>query len=104
MVKGQMAQDTLAFGSKRKKHLPPVVPAAMSADKAARGEAIHELDRAVMLYLKPVGQFADTRAHALGHTLERQQQLMLPRFQAGCLGGVFTEMQKAPYLVPKFRQ
>jgi hypothetical protein len=57
-----------------------------------------------MLDLQPLGNFADPRPHSLGHSLHRQQQLVLLRLKPCRSRSVFTEAEKFANLVPKLRK
>jgi hypothetical protein len=85
-------------------HLTPVFITSTPSHQATRGEAIHQFDGAVMLNLQAFRQFTNSRTNARRQSLEGQQQLMLTRLHAGRLCRFLTEVQKAPELVPKFRQ
>jgi hypothetical protein len=49
-------------------------------------------------------QFPDSHALPSGKSLDRKQSLMLPRSQAGNVGGVLTEFQELSKVITKCRQ
>jgi hypothetical protein len=53
----------------------------------------------VVLQLHPFGQNSDRRLQLIGQSFDREQKLMLLRFDARFSCGVLAEAQKAPDLV-----
>src|SRR5579862_6430194 len=67
-------------------------------------EPVHQLHRAVMLNMHPVGELSDPRPHSLRYTLDGQHELVLPPLQPSGLHCHFAEMQEFPDLIPKLSQ
>ncbi len=53
---------------------------------------------------QPLGQIANRRPAPVGKTLDRQQRLMLPRRQAGGLGGRCAKREEPAQPVAEFGQ
>ena len=68
MMNEKLAQDLLAFGGQREKDLTTIIARAMAAHIPARGQTVHQLNRAVMLNLQALRQLADSWANILGQT------------------------------------
>jgi hypothetical protein len=100
----EVAQNLLAFCSQGKQHLTPILAGAMTFHVTARGQPVHQFDRAVMLNLQPLREFADPGARSSGQTLHRQHQLVLPRLEAGFPGGLLAEMKETADFVTQLRQ
>jgi hypothetical protein len=64
----------------------------------------HQLYSAVMADLQAFRKVADADLVPCGHTLHRQQQLVLLRFDADFRSSVFAEGQETPYLIAKLGQ
>jgi hypothetical protein len=104
MMQRQITQDLLAFGSEREQHLAAVFSGAQPADVSGLDQAVHELDRTVMLDLQTLGEFPNRGPHVSGEAFYAEHQLVLPGFQARGTGRLFTEGEKAAYLVAQLRQ
>ena len=90
------AAETAAHIASDLRTLPPHV--------TARFQPVHQLDRAVMLNLQPLGHFRNFRFRIRRHPFDRKKKLVLARLQAGIASGVFAEPLKPPNLVAKLGQ
>ena len=100
VMKREMTQNLLSPRGQRKQHFAAVLAAALAADIPSRGQPVDQFNRAVMLNLQALRQFADAGANPCGQSLERQHELVLARLQPGVASGLFAEMQEAADLVP----
>src|SRR5580698_6204754 len=76
--------------------MPPDIPASR--------EPVHQLDRAVMLNLQSLRQFADPWPNPFRQSLERQHQLVLMGLNTRRSRRLLAEMQEFSNLVPQLRQ
>jgi hypothetical protein len=84
---------------------PAVVAILLAADESASDCTVYKLDRTVMLNAQPAGDVAYRgRQLGVGQAFEGQQELMLLRFDARGVGGLFAEVQKGAELKSKARQ
>ena len=104
MVQRQIPQDLVSCRGKRQEHLTPILAAAAPSDVAGASQPIDQFDRAVMLDLQPLRQFADARARSVRKPFQREQQLVLARFEAGVTGRLLAERQESADLIPKLCQ
>jgi hypothetical protein len=72
--------------------------------QAFRLHASHQFHRTVMADLQLFGEVADADLVAGGHTLNREQELVLLWLHSGVACRVFAESHEAPDLVAKFGQ
>jgi len=66
VVQRQITQDLLAFRSQFQKHFAAIGATRLPAHISGFGEAIHELDRAVMLDVQARREFSNARPHVSG--------------------------------------
>jgi hypothetical protein len=86
-------------------NLPPIPGRTRARDQSALRQPFHQLARAVMLELDPLGQNSDARLLSrLNNTLDREQQLMLLRLDPGGARRLFAKVEKPPDLVAELRQ
>jgi len=104
VVQREFSQHSLALGSHRQQHFPPVFISPMPPDIPASREPVHQLDRAVMLNEQPGRQLANGRLDTFRQPLHGEQQLMLLRLDAEGLCGRLAEMKELPDLAPEFGQ
>ena len=104
VMQRELAQYLFALGSQRKQHLAPVLASAVPPHVTARRQPVHQFDRAVVLNLHPLRQFADSRTRSRRQTLQGQHQLVLPRFETGFPGSLFAEVKKTADLIAQLRQ
>src|SRR5258708_3831463 len=86
------------------KHFASVFGGTLPAYKTSRLQAVYQFYRAVVLDLQPLRQLGDPRPDVGGQSFEREQQLVLLRFQPGSSRGLFTEPNKPTDQVPEFSQ
>ena len=79
-----------------------VVERTATADEATIGEAGCELDDAVMLELKLLGNMLDGGLLVGAESLDGQHEFILLRLESGGLGGVATTTKKKSKLVTEF--
>lgn len=72
--------------------------------RAARFEAVHQFHSTVMLQKKAGGNFADGGLNVLRKPVHRQQQLMLPGFDAMLSRCRFAEVEELPDLAAELRE
>ena len=94
-----MPEYPVPFGGDLDEDFAPVGAGLSPAHEAALGQAVDQLDRAVMLDLNSFGELGDSGLGALGKTLQGKQQLVLAGLEAGRVGSVLAEAEKAPELV-----
>lgn len=102
VVEGEVAEDLLPFGGEVQQNLPAVFAIALAAHVAALGQAIGQLDRAVMPQLQPFRQYTNPRAPMLGKSFDGQQELMLAGFHVCLACHLLTEAQEFADLVAQF--
>jgi hypothetical protein len=61
-------------------------------DESAFGQAIRQLDRAVMSNVKPLGDLADGGIHIVRNPFQCQEQLMMLGIDSFFPRGFFTEV------------
>jgi len=83
---------------------PVVERVSVAAHHAERGQAVDELDHGVVLELELPGEGADRRQVVGGQPLDRQQQLVLLRLEAGVACRLLAERQKAADQMAEKRQ
>lgn len=104
MRQGQFAQHRAPGGRQPDEHFAFVLGAGVPGNGAFAFQAIHQFDGAVMLDVKTRGHFSNRRPDAFGKAVNREQQLMLLRFQPAFLGDGFAEVKKLADLAAKLRQ
>ena len=102
MMKGQLGENALAFGSECEQDFAAVVLGAIAADISTGLETVDEFDGAVMANLHARGQFADNRADSGGHAFDRQHELVLAALEPRGLHGLLAKMEELPNLVAEF--
>src|ERR1700678_73483 len=70
VMERELAQNLFALWSQGKKPLATIFASAMAPHVTARGQPVHQFDRAVMLNLQPLRQFADPGPRPRGHTFK----------------------------------
>ena len=91
------------MGSQLYEDLSAIVGSPQSAQEPSFGESVNQFHSAVMLKLHSFRQHTDGRFDAIGKTSNRQQQLVLLRFDARLARGIFAETQEASYLIAQLR-
>ena len=104
MVQGKFRQDSLSFTSQCQQHFAAIVYRSFPADTTIRLKPIDQFNCAVMLQLHPVGKFSDPRPDALGHSLDRQHELVLLLFDARLAYRLLAEIQEFANLVAELSQ
>jgi len=94
-----VSQNDLARFRQLHLHLPSILRVSGSFDEAAAGKTVDQADCAVMANQKVGSQFADGWALGPGERPNREQHLMLLRFEPFLPGGVLAKMQKPPDLI-----
>ena len=82
-------------------YFPPVFLSADSFDQASLHQSTHQLDSAMVLNLKTLGEVANMRLHAVRRTFNGKYQLMMLGFESRLAGCILTEAQETSDLVPK---
>ena len=102
---GEPRERMLALGSQPDANLAPVAIAACPFHQAALDQSVGQANRAVMPDQQMPGDFSHGGATRVttraGKRPDRQQELMLLRFQPLGPGRLFTEMEKAADLKPE---
>lgn len=101
MVAGELSEHALAFRGELDEHTAAVLDAAAAPDKAARFEAVEQLDGAVMAELETFGEIADGDFLVRRRALRGEHELVLLRLESGFTRGVFAEAKEEPQLVAK---
>ena len=99
MVQRECLEKFFAVVSQLDENLPAIVGRAQAAKQASVDQTIDQFHGAVMLQLHPFRQNSDGRFKILRKTANREQELMLLRFDAGLARGVFAETQKPTDLI-----
>src|SRR5262245_1693600 len=102
--RGQPAEQRLAAGREADQHLPAVGGAAHPAHEPPLLHPIHQLHRAVVPHLQPLGERSHRRLDPIRDSLDREQQLMLLGLEARVARGLVAEPKEAPKLVAKIRE
>jgi hypothetical protein len=102
MVKGELAEDSLAPGGERNQDLSAILASNVAPHQAGGRKAVDEFDRAVVPDLEPFGELADAGTRAFGQTLQSQHELMLPWLEAGITSRLLAEMKEAAKLITNF--
>jgi hypothetical protein len=79
---GETPKQRLAFICQTDEDAAMILLIALALNQMMLGQTINQFDRAVMLYLQPLGYLANRRLASRWQALHRQQQLMLLRLQA----------------------
>lgn len=103
MMEGKRFQKLFAVAGQLDQNLTPIVRRAQTAEKAAFNQTIDELNGAVMLQLHPFGQHADVWFQVFWKTADREQKLVLLRFDPRLASRVLAETQKSTDLITQFR-
>jgi hypothetical protein len=82
VVEGKPTKHRLPGRRQPDVHLPAVDLAPSALDQPPRGESVDQLDGAVVVRLKPLGQLADRRRSPLRPPSDREQELVLARANA----------------------
>lgn len=98
------AQEGRSLTGEAEQNFPAIGASVFTADSAVLGEAVHELDSAVMPDPEALGQLADGGSRCFGEAFQRKKELMLLRLQAVLVGGFRAELEVAADLVAKFGQ
>lgn len=104
MRDAEAPEDRLALRRDDEKRLTAIGLARSPLDQAGADGALRQLDGAVVLDLEPLRDRADRRPRVERKPLDRQQELMLLRFDAGGAGCRLAEDEKAAEPIPDLRE
>jgi hypothetical protein len=103
-MKRKFTQDPFALGGESEQDLPAVLATAPTANVAVGGQAIDQLDGAVVLNLQPLGNFPNAGPGILRTSFDGQHHLVLAGFQASAARCLLAEMQETTNLMTQIRQ
>lgn len=104
VIQRKLAKDPLAFCGQLEQYLAAVIAVALSLNVPAFCQPIGEFNGAVRFDLQPLGEHANSRDLVLWQSLNGQEELMLPGFDAGFSRCILAESHKAPDLIAQFRK
>jgi hypothetical protein len=104
VIKREFAQDPLAFCGQLEQYLPAVIAVALSLNVATLCKPVGKFNGAVRFDLQPLGEHANSWDLVFWQSLNGQQELMLPRFDARFSRCILAESHKAPDLITQFRK
>ena len=104
MMQRKLAQHFFTLGRELQMNFAAVFRPALAAYKAAGLEAIHQLNRAMVLDLETFGDFGDLGTDVERQPLEREKKLMLARLKTCLARRPLAEPQEPAYLVPELGQ
>jgi hypothetical protein len=100
----EAAQDRPAGGSEPDPDFALVFDAGSARDRAAGLKPIHQFNGAVVLDKKTRGNLPDGGLYTCGKSLDREQQLMLLRFDVVFFCKSLAEMKELADLTPELGQ
>jgi hypothetical protein len=100
----EFRQQLFAAGREAEPHFAPIGPIARAKNPAIRFEPAAEFYGAVMPDLEPLGQDPDGCFEPGRPPLDRQQRLMLLRFDPGRTRDSLAEVQEAANFIPEVRE
>jgi len=104
MLRGYAGQQSLALGEQVDFHDPLIVAPGPAFEQPERFAAIDQSHDAVMVRLKPVGQFADRGPRPTGKAHHVQQQLVLQWREPVLFAQQLADAQEVPEAVAEVGQ
>ena len=104
MFESQGAKRTFARRGQANEDFAAILGGGFADDGAVIGQAIDQLDRAVMTNLKAIGEFGNGRELSRRQAFDREEELMLLRLDSMGSGGFFAIAEEFPDLVAEFGQ
>ncbi len=100
----QLTELRLAGRRQSHPHFAPILGAHSSGDRTRLLQSVDQFQSAVRLNVQARSKFTDGRLYAFWKSVNRQQQLVLLRFETVLFSIPFTEEKKLPDLAAKLGQ
>ena len=102
VFQGEGAKGPVAGGREADENFATVIGGGFANDIAAGGEAVDQLDGAVVTDLKTVGEFGDSGELSRGKAFDGEEELVLLGLDSMGAGGFFAVTEKFADLVAEF--
>lgn len=93
---GEAGEHLLPGGGQPDEDVAVVVFVLVAPDEAARLGPVNQFDGAVVAHLEPLSDVTDPEALVIAARLDREEELVLLRFESSLAGGVLAEAEEAP--------
>jgi len=100
----KLAQHFFPFGGELQVNFAAILRPTLPVDKSGGLQAVHKLNRAVMLDLQALGKLGNLGTHVRRQPLQREKELMLARLKTCFACCPLAKPQEPANVVPELGQ